>query len=299
MRTSRASAERRSASSGLMPRRRAASATARYIAPVSKKRYPRRSATSAPIVLFPAPAGPSIATVRGVAFFERNAAPERGDRGGRHGTDDTHLVLALVPVSRMQHPLRPRTVVGEQHEALGVLVEPTDRVKALARAKYLDDGRAPVVVVRGRNDPAGLVEHDIAVRGGRRDRAAIDFDVGIGRDLAAHLTNDLAADAHAALAHELLGRATRRHPAVGEDLLQPDHPGWLGAALRAPLPRGPQPLRHAPGTRAPSGLSARGSSSRLWRPKHSRNSHVVPYRMGRPGVSLRPRSSMSRREASV
>src|SRR5207253_1717789 len=68
------------------------------------------------------------------AFFERNAAPERGDRGGWHGTDDTHLVLALVPVSRMQHPLRPRAVVREQHEALGVLVEPTNRVKALARA---------------------------------------------------------------------------------------------------------------------------------------------------------------------
>ena len=50
---------------------------------------------------------------------------------------------------------------------------------------------------------------------------------------------------------------------------------------------------------SPSGVSARGRSSRLCRPKHSRNSHVVPYRMGRPGASLRPRSSMSRRDASV
>src|SRR5438477_4610752 len=66
MRICRASAARRSASLESMPRRRAASATARYIAPVSRKVYPRRSATSAPIVLFPAPAGPSIAIVRGV-----------------------------------------------------------------------------------------------------------------------------------------------------------------------------------------------------------------------------------------
>src|SRR5436309_13789753 len=57
----------RGPSSGSIPRCCAASATARYIAPVSRKRYPIRSATSAPIVLFPAPAGPSIATVRGVA----------------------------------------------------------------------------------------------------------------------------------------------------------------------------------------------------------------------------------------
>src|SRR5437667_7481363 len=84
----------RGPSSGSIPRCCAASATARYIAPVSRKRYPIRSATSAPIVLFPAPAGPSIATVRGVATSvasrktwadPRPWTPRPRSRGAREG----------------------------------------------------------------------------------------------------------------------------------------------------------------------------------------------------------------------
>ena len=44
--------------------RKAAKVTARYIAPVSSNRQPRRSAKRLATVLFPAPAGPSIVTTR-------------------------------------------------------------------------------------------------------------------------------------------------------------------------------------------------------------------------------------------
>ena len=50
-----------SGSSGLTPLRIAYSAIARYIAPVSRYRIPRRFARDFAAVLFPAPAGPSIA----------------------------------------------------------------------------------------------------------------------------------------------------------------------------------------------------------------------------------------------
>src|SRR5687767_8450516 len=56
---------RRSPSSGEMSSRIEARATARYIAPVSRNLYPRRSARRRPIVLLPAPAGPSMAMVLG------------------------------------------------------------------------------------------------------------------------------------------------------------------------------------------------------------------------------------------
>jgi hypothetical protein len=56
----------------------------------------------------------------------------------------------------------------------------------------------------------------------RRDRAAIDLDARVGRNFAAHLANDLARNAHAALSHEHLGGTARRHAAVGEHLLQAD-----------------------------------------------------------------------------
>src|SRR5262245_29734419 len=54
-----------SASPTPQPRCRAASATARYIAPVSRNANPSRSANWRAIVLLPAPAGPSMATIIG------------------------------------------------------------------------------------------------------------------------------------------------------------------------------------------------------------------------------------------
>src|SRR5947199_10428248 len=46
-------------------RRNAANATARYIAPVSRNAKPSRSAKRRAMLLFPAPAGPSMATIIG------------------------------------------------------------------------------------------------------------------------------------------------------------------------------------------------------------------------------------------
>src|SRR4051794_11387149 len=47
-----------------IPSCRALQATARYIAPVSMCRYPRRAATARATVPFPAPDGPSMATIK-------------------------------------------------------------------------------------------------------------------------------------------------------------------------------------------------------------------------------------------
>jgi hypothetical protein len=54
--------------SGRSPVRAAANATHLYIAPVSMRTYPSRSATRLATVLLPAPAGPSIATMRRARF---------------------------------------------------------------------------------------------------------------------------------------------------------------------------------------------------------------------------------------
>ncbi len=63
-----------------MPRRSAATATARYIAPVSMYRNPSRRATSRATVLFPDPIGPSIA----IAIASRLCVTASRIRGG-HG----------------------------------------------------------------------------------------------------------------------------------------------------------------------------------------------------------------------
>ena len=63
-----------SASDGSSPRRSAANVTARYIAPVSRYSSPSRSARARPTVLFPAPAGPSIAITTGALSVAASAA---------------------------------------------------------------------------------------------------------------------------------------------------------------------------------------------------------------------------------
>src|SRR5690606_30972791 len=54
---------RASCDDGWTPALRKASVTARYMAPESIWRYPRRRATAFAVVLLPDPAGPSIATI--------------------------------------------------------------------------------------------------------------------------------------------------------------------------------------------------------------------------------------------
>jgi hypothetical protein len=86
-RASFASCSRRCRSSKSTPTRKAHSATARYIAPVSIYVNPRRWAIARAMVLLPAPAGPSIATIQrfcvsGAILLSMPCAPNISVRRG-------------------------------------------------------------------------------------------------------------------------------------------------------------------------------------------------------------------------
>src|SRR6266702_3236494 len=75
-----------------MPARRAASVTARYMAPVSRNWKPRRRARALAALLFPAPAGPSMVIIMAcpssrpaVEVVERKRRNFRGTRQGEAG----------------------------------------------------------------------------------------------------------------------------------------------------------------------------------------------------------------------
>ena len=85
-------------------------------------------------------------------------------------------VLALDLVARVEHVLGPVAVVGEQDQALGVLVQAPDRVQARAadevRRDEVDDGRRGVPVLHGRGHARGLVHREVqGTPAGLRDRA--------------------------------------------------------------------------------------------------------------------------------
>ena len=113
-------------------------------------------------------AGRGAATSREVSSVGRRS--EAGERGrdlrrarcpplspldllGGQGAAEADRVLAFDAVARMQDALGPATVVGQDEEALGVLVEPADRVEpgALGNERgrqQLEDGPRCVAVAR-------------------------------------------------------------------------------------------------------------------------------------------------------
>src|SRR6266404_8724639 len=103
MRVSFASFSRRDSSFSGMPRFKAFSASARYIAPLSRYRYCMSSATRRATLLFPEPAGPSMAIVSLGINALRDCSPTRSE---------THDVIAAIDVNRFAGDAR--ACVGKQ-----------------------------------------------------------------------------------------------------------------------------------------------------------------------------------------
>ena len=120
--------------------------------------------------------------------------------------------------------MRELAIVREQHEALGVVVEPAHVEQPLGTVAEVvrDDGAAPVVRHRGQH-LAGLVErqvYDVLTAG---DALAVDADDLVLRIHAgAEPADDLPVDLDSSLADELLAAPSAADASGGEDLLQPD-----------------------------------------------------------------------------
>ena len=133
--------------------------------------------------------------------------------------------------ARVREAVGELAVVGEQDQPGGVGVEAPDRVEAAVGLDEVDDGRAAVGVVRGRDDARGLVEDvDRALVLGGADRLAVDRDRVAAVDVARRVADDLAADGHAPVEDQLLGGAARGDPGVGEVLGEPHGGATIGDA---------------------------------------------------------------------
>jgi len=176
---------------------------------------------------------------------------------------DLGQVLAPHAVARMRDAQGEVAVVGEDHQALGVVVQPTDREHLLADlvAEQVDDGPALLRVVGRRHHRLRLVEQQVALRLLRLQPLAVDLDRvlrGVGR--LAEL-GDAAVDRDAAVADQLLRVPARAHPGPGDDLLEPfrSHACRPHRPLPPPRERGARTGRRArsvPGTPWSSGTGA-------------------------------------------
>ena len=114
------------------------------------------------------------------------------------------VILAFDLVARMREMRGELAVTRQQQEALGIEVEPPDRVDVFVNTAFLQevyDGR-PMLRIRATGDVAArLVHEDIDSPARRLDAPAIDADVVTLRvSLRAQLGHRRAVHRHAALA---------------------------------------------------------------------------------------------------
>ena len=88
--------------------------------------------------------------------------PARASSGAR----SAERVLALDAVARVEDAVGPAAVVGQHEQALGVLVEPADRIQPGAVGDErgrdeVEDGRVGMPVARRRGDARRLVEEQM------------------------------------------------------------------------------------------------------------------------------------------
>ncbi len=141
---------------------------------------------------------------------------------GSWASGDDDSVDLFHPKFRMGQPVGELAVVGQEHQADTVLVEPADCVNPFGNlGQQIDDpGSARRVVVR-RNVPPGLVNGivDVALA---LDLLSIDRDDGgVGIDFRSQFANDLAVDRNSALKDQILARPARADACVCENLLEP------------------------------------------------------------------------------
>jgi hypothetical protein len=160
---------------------------------------------------------------RGPVAVDRHTPAQAIERRLVGHAADAHVVFPFHLVTRVEQALGQRTVVGQQQQSLGVVVEPPNRIDVLTDVRQqIEDRLSTLRILPRRHVPPWLVEQDVPVMGDDPDPLAIDADVVVrGIGLRAEFQNRLAVDAHAALRDQALGGATRCHTGGRQNFLQP------------------------------------------------------------------------------
>lgn len=157
------------------------------------------------------------------AAVDHHALREPTERAGFRHAADARFVEALDAVARMGEPRGQLAVVGQEQQAFGVVVEPSDRVDALAHARQqVDDSRPALGIGHRRHIAARFVQQEIAERLAHGDPAPVDADVILFRvGFRSELAHDGAIDADASLEHQAFSRAPGGDTGRREDFLDP------------------------------------------------------------------------------
>jgi hypothetical protein len=117
----------------------------------------------------------------GQTLIELDAPPQRRDLSLVERSREADRVFALDAVTRVQDPLRPLAVVGEQQQPLRVLVEAAHRIEPSTLrhergGNEIEDSRSRVSVPHRGGDAGRLVQREMDMCGGARQRSPVDED---------------------------------------------------------------------------------------------------------------------------
>ena len=159
---------------------------------------------------------------RGSTALDHDAAPEALELTFLGHAADARVVLAFDLVAGMEQARRELPVVGEQQQALRVVVEPAHRVDVLAHLRQQVQHRRPALGILPRGHvPARLVQQDVAVARRHAHALAVHADVVAGRvGSGAQFEDGGPVHRHPAVHNQRLRRAPRRDAGGGEDLLE-------------------------------------------------------------------------------
>jgi hypothetical protein len=161
------------------------------------------------------------------------------------------LVGAFDLVSGVRQLRSKLSVVRQEQQPFGVVIETPDRIDILADTDEIDHRPTPLRVGTCRDDAGRLVQQDVAMTLRLAEPPAVDLDV-VGRriGLDAHFPDRVAVHRDAPFLDQLLSGAARCDSSLRQDFLEADTFGTvhasmfslLGSCSRAvPVPRSENP----------------------------------------------------------
>ena len=135
--------------------------------------------------------------------------------------EDPCFIHPCHAVARVREFRGEVAVIGQNEEPFGIEVEPSNGVHIVAHAaEQVDDRRTALGIGTRRDVASRLVQQQVKAALDELDAAAVNADIiarGVG--LGPELADGRAVDGHTSVEHELLRRAPRRDPRLGQNLL--------------------------------------------------------------------------------
>jgi hypothetical protein len=165
--------------------------------------------------------GADLARLRPTAI-NGDACLELGDAVRVRAALQLHLVSARDGRRARHQEIRQIAIVGQDHQAGGVKVQPSHRIDALLDALHQgNNGRTALRIFDRGNISNGLVDQQIEVFGGLSQQATVHANVILLQvGFRPELGHGLSVNGDAAFQNDLFGLSARGNPRVSDDFLK-------------------------------------------------------------------------------